>query len=81
MANNSQIELDLTHTASSATVTGSFALGNDGDFGTPTTFSPGTAAHVFDDQTFTRAQIEAFSSDGVIVSGTAEEGQMLTAER
>jgi len=35
---------------------------------------------VFDDQTFTRAQIFSYSNDGAIVTGTAQEGQTLTAE-
>ena len=80
LANDSQIQLELAHTAGNETVVGSFALGSNGDFGASTTFSPSTAAHVFDDQTFTRAQIMSFSNDGVIITGAAEEGQTLTAE-
>ena len=80
LANDTQIQLELAHTAGNETVVGSFALGSNGDFGASTTFSPSTAAHVFDDQTFTRAQIMSFSNDGVIITGAAEEGQTLTAE-
>ena len=80
LANDTQIQLELAHTAGNETVVGSFALGSNGDFGAATTFSPSTAAHVFDDQTFTRAQIMSFSNDGVIITGAAEEGQILTAE-
>ena len=75
LANDTQIQLELAHTAGNETVVGSFALGSNGDFGASTTFSPSTAAHVFDDQTFTRAQIMSFSNDGVIITGAAEEGQ------
>ena len=80
LANDTQIQLELAHTAGNETVVGSFALGSNGDFGASTTFSPSTAAHVFDDQTFTRAQIMSFSNDGVIITGAAQEGQTLTAE-
>ena len=80
LANDTQIQLELAHTAGNETVVGSFALGSNGDFGASTTFSPSTAAHVFDDQTFTRAEIMSFSNDGVIITGAAEEGSTLTAE-
>jgi probable HAF family extracellular repeat protein len=78
LADNTQIELSLVHgTANTTTVTGSFALLDDGT----QTFSDTFAAtpHVFDGQTYTRAEIQTFSNDGVTILGTAEEGQTLTA--
>jgi VCBS repeat-containing protein len=80
MTGNTQIELDLAHnTANSSTITGSFELFNNGTQTAATTFAPTTPAHAFNNQSFTRAAIFATASAAAQISGTAEQGQTLTA--
>ncbi len=81
MSANTQIELDLAHnTVNTTTITGSFELFNNGTQTAATTFAPATQAHAFTNQTFTRADIFATSAAAALISGTAQEGQTLTAQ-
>ena len=79
LSGNNQIELDLVHdTANSTAIAGSFELI---DNGTPTfsyTFSQ--TGELFADSTAARALIQGISTDGVLITGTAQEGQTLSAE-
>ena len=73
------IVLTLAHnTVNTSTITGSFVLLDNGTQTFTDTFTP--TGHVFNSQTYTRAEIMTFSNDGVIVTGTAQQGQTLTAE-
>ncbi|WP_407177237.1 FecR domain-containing protein [Bradyrhizobium sp. STM 3562] len=75
---NTQIELDLAHLAADTSdITGSFELLNEGTQTYAQTF--GTTGHIFDNVTYTRADIFAFGRTDVIISGQALEGQTLTA--
>ena len=87
LANNSQIEFQLSHVANSTAITGAFALGNGGIFGPLTTFGP-TATIFTNGVNWTRADIGAFTDPGVGLNIGAEqigagqsprEGQTLTA--
>ena len=79
LSGNNQIELDLVHdTANSTAIAGSFELI---DNGTPTfsyTFSQ--TGELFANSTAARALIQGISTDGVLITGTAQQGQTLTAE-
>ena len=79
LSGNTQIVLTLAHnTVNTSTITGSFVLLDNGTQTFTDTFTP--TGHVFNSQTYTRAEIMTFSNDGVIVTGTAQQGQTLTAE-
>ena len=78
LAGDTQIELDLAHgTVNDPTITASFELIGSQPFSE--TFTPSIAAHAFDSQTFTRAEVLAFAAATVTISGTAQQGQTLTA--
>src|SRR5581483_877491 len=78
LANNTQIEFDLAHLAANTTdITGSFELLNNGTQTFAETFA--TTGHVFNNTSYTRADIFAFAPTGVVISGQAQEGQTLTA--
>ena len=73
LAGNTQIELDLAHnTAGTSAITGSFELFDNGTQTFTDTFS--ATGHAFNSQTFTRALIQTFSNDGVIITGLAPSG-------
>jgi hypothetical protein len=82
LANNSQIEFQLSHVANSTAITGAFALGNGGMFGPLTTFAP-TATIFTHGVDWTRADIGAFTNTGVGLNfgqgQSPREGQTLTA--
>ena len=79
LSGNTQIVLTLAHnTVNTSTITGSFVLLDNGTQTFTDTFMP--TGHVFNSQTYTRAEIMTFSNDGVIVTGTAQQGQTLTAQ-
>jgi Mg-chelatase subunit ChlD len=78
LASNDQIEFQFSHLADSTQVTGAFALGNNGSFGPLTTFSS-TATAFTSSVTWTRVDVGAFTGTGVSITGTAKEGQTLTA--
>ena len=75
---NNKIELDLVHgTANSTAISGSFELIDNGVQTFSDTFSQtGTS---FADSTAVRALIQGISTDGVLITGTAQQGQTLTA--
>ena len=77
---NSKIELDLAHnTAGSSAVSASFELFN-GTSQTPTfTYNFAAQGTVFDNTTYTRADIFGFGNTGVVITGQAQQGQTLTA--
>ena len=78
LSGNTQIELDLNHgTAGSSAITGSFELLNNGTQTSTQTFA--TTGHVFNNVTYTRADIFSAAPQGVVVTGTAQQGQTLTA--
>ena len=82
LANSTQIELDLAHnTTNTSTITGSFELFSNGSQTFAATLS--TTAHAFNNQTYTRAELFAFAnpaiSPRVTISGTAQQGETLTA--
>jgi Laminin G domain len=81
LSGNTQIELDLAHpTAGSSAVTGSFELINNGSVTLQHNFAPSTPASVFDNTTYTRADIFAFAPNAVAITGQAQQGQTLTAK-
>ncbi|HLG80644.1 MAG TPA: FecR domain-containing protein [Bradyrhizobium sp.] len=78
LAGNNQIELDLAHlTKNTSGITGSFELLNDGSVTGSQTFD--ATGHVFDNTTYTRADIFAFAPTAVAITGEAKQGQTLTA--
>ena len=78
LAGNTQIELDLAHnTVNTSAITGSFELIDNASQTFTDTFA--TTAHAFNNQTYTRAELFAFAAPTVTISGTAQEGQTLTA--
>jgi hypothetical protein len=78
LAGNNQIELDLAHLdADSSTISGSFELLNDGRVTSSETFD--ATGHVFNNTTYTRADIFAFAPTAVVITGEAQQGQTLTA--
>ncbi|WP_024512766.1 FecR domain-containing protein [Bradyrhizobium sp. ARR65] len=78
LAGNTQIEVDLAHlTVNTSDITGSFELLNEGTQTYAQTF--GTTGHIFDNVTYTRADIFAFARTDVAITGQAQEGQTLTA--
>ena len=78
LAGNTQIELDLAHeTLNTSAITGSFELIDNGSQTLTDTFA--TTAHAFNNQTYTRAELFAFAAPMATISGTAQEGQTLTA--
>jgi hypothetical protein len=78
LAGNNQIELDLAHlAANSSAITGSFKLLNDGSVTSSKIFD--ATAHVFNNTTYTRADIFAFAPTAVVITGEAQQGQTLTA--
>ena len=78
LAGNTQIELDLAHnTVNTSAITASFELIDNGSQTFTDTFA--TTAHAFNNQTYTRADLFAFAAPTVTISGTAQEGQTLTA--
>ncbi|HLH92034.1 MAG TPA: hypothetical protein VKX28_26680 [Xanthobacteraceae bacterium] len=78
VSGNTQIELDLSHnTVNTSTITASFELIDNGTQTGATTFT--TTGHVFDSQTYTRALLFSTAAKAAQISGTAQEGQTLTA--
>ena len=78
LSGNNQIRLNLIHgAANTSAITGSFDLLNNGNQTSTETFAP--TGHVFDNVTYTRAEIFAFGPELVAITGTAKEGQTLTA--
>ncbi len=78
LSGNNQIRLNLIHgTANTSAITGSFDLLNNGNQTSTETFVP--TGHVFDNVTYTRAEIFAFGPESVAITGAAKEGQTLTA--
>ena len=78
LSGNTQIELDLAHNAAGTpTIAGSFELFDNGSQTFADTFT--TTAHAFNDQTYTRAELLAFSAAEPTIAGTAQAGQTLNA--
>jgi hypothetical protein len=78
LAGNNQIELDLAHlTKNTSGITGSFELLSDGSVTALHTFE--ATGHVFNNTTYTRADIFAFAPTAVAITGQAQQGQTLTA--
>jgi hypothetical protein len=78
LAGNNQIELDLAHlTKDTSGITGSFELLNDGSVTGSETFE--VTGHVFNNTTYTRADIFAFAPTAVVITGEAQQGQTLAA--
>ena len=70
--------LDLAHnTVNTSAITASFELIDNGSQTITDTIA--TTAHAFNNQTYTRADLFAFAAPTVTISGTAQEGQTLTA--
>ncbi len=82
LANNTQIEFQLSHAANSTAVTGTFELIDNGTVTSTTTFVP-TASIFTNGIDWTRVDVGAFTSAGVglnVGSGQSpREGQTLTA--
>ncbi len=75
---NNKIELDLVHgTVNSTAISGSFELIDNGTLTFSNTFSQ--TGTTFADSTAVRALIQGISTDGVLITGTAQQGQTLTA--
>ena len=78
IASTTQIELDLAHnTANSQAITGSFELLDNGSQTVADTFA--TTGTEFSSTTFVQAAAFASSPPSVGITGTAQEGQTLTA--
>src|SRR5262249_26173574 len=82
LAANNQIQLQLDHVANSTAITGSFELLSSGSGTYTETFSSANQQGTIftDGVTWTRAQIFSFATPATLtISGTAKEGQTLTA--
>ena len=82
LANNNQIEFQLSHVANSTAITGTFELLSGGNVTSTTTFVP-TGTIFTNGVTWTRVDIGAFTSPGVALNVAAGQsplvGQTLTA--